>query len=319
VCQVLRHHGTSSPWHIVCSQQTREYPTLLNFCKWVAGIPGKAFNNNSAWKGSFMLFQSSERKHNESNVTGRMIRIPVILLFLITLLFCVACKPESNEPISTQPQQTPSQNNVSNSPVMYVYIDENPEVWAEKVFIDTINTLVNDGIIEFDFNDFRFSFNDEELQWLDEAAAHIYYAELDPLKGKVVMASCDYRGVFNVYDCYDLTYQNHSYPQYTPSYTNSSPLFSNSAPELFADTIAECDYLVLFGGFISRYDAEYFEDGSDRIGITTLVLVINANEKILLHIKALDEDLPEASSGSDQTFGTVDKDAAYSYIGSLLS
>ena len=88
-------------------------------------------------------------------------------------------------------------------------------------------------------------------------------------------------------------------------------------PAFYAGSIEECDYLIVFGGFESDRDREYYKGGADRVEITTLVLVFDAREKELLHLKSLGTFLPNWKTNNPVGLAYVVK--VYEYIISLMA
>lgn len=92
--------------------------------------------------------------------------------------------------------------------------------------------------------------------------------------------------------------------------------FEEADPSLFADTVEECTTLVVYKGLESKVDENYYEDGSDRIQITTYVFVIDVAERRLLHIKAVSSNSPGVITTSN--VGTVDTSGAFIYMAELF-
>ena len=92
--------------------------------------------------------------------------------------------------------------------------------------------------------------------------------------------------------------------------------------EVFADTIDECRYLIAYGGCNSNVVENYYavspvaEGIRDRTDVTTLVLIIDAKEKRILHIENIGTDIPAAQT-TDPT-GNVLNEKAIEYIDNLL-
>ena len=81
--------------------------------------------------------------------------------------------------------------------------------------------------------------------------------------------------------------------------------------------IDECDYIIVFGGYISLADEDYYMGGYNRYGMTMLVFVIDARDMTCLHIESVYTDLP--GSPTDHTTGHKDRTAAEEYIAELLT
>ena len=96
----------------------------------------------------------------------------------------------------------------------------------------------------------------------------------------------------------------------------------NVPAEVFADTTDECRYLIAYGGCNSNIVENYYaispvaEGIRDRTDVTTLVLIIDAKEKRILHIENIGTDIPAAQT-TDPT-GKVLNEKAIEYIEKLL-
>lgn len=81
--------------------------------------------------------------------------------------------------------------------------------------------------------------------------------------------------------------------------------------------IDACDYIIVFGGYKSLADEDYYMGGINRYGMTMLVFVIDARELTCLHIESVSTDLP--GSPTDHTTGYLDRESAEEYIAELLA
>ncbi len=92
--------------------------------------------------------------------------------------------------------------------------------------------------------------------------------------------------------------------------------------EVFADTTDECRYLIAYGGCISNVEENYYSvspvaDGiRDRTDVTTVVLIIDAKEKRILHIENIGTDIPPDQT--DDPTGSIMTEKALEYIKELL-
>ena len=96
--------------------------------------------------------------------------------------------------------------------------------------------------------------------------------------------------------------------------------------EVFADNLDECRYLIAYGSCYSNVVENYYsisptaEGSFDRTDVTTIVLVIDARERTVLHIENIGTDVPGGSvdAAKSEHFGKMLTDEARAYISKLL-
>ena len=94
--------------------------------------------------------------------------------------------------------------------------------------------------------------------------------------------------------------------------------FEHALPSHFANSIDECDTLIVYSGFESGRNVNYYSNGADRVSITTIVLVIDAKARELQHIEIIGTDSPSSVTDMSHTTGRLKDKEAEQYIASLV-
>ena len=93
-------------------------------------------------------------------------------------------------------------------------------------------------------------------------------------------------------------------------------IYKDIDTEAVARSIDEAEYLIVYCGFVSRVDKEFYNGGIDRTLVTTLVLVIDVQDRSVVHIENVGTDCPDGYI-SDRSRGFALDDAALDYMNGL--
>ena len=233
---------------------------------------------------------------------------------------------------------------------------EEKDLWADGVVLDALNKLVDEGAIaplseDFKLFDKTFEFvptdDGYEIDFLDSAVGARLTGDFSlDLSDGAKVAICRQGGKVDpntgerLYDlevvhtnkdgAFSTAVKQHDEKLLATPTLKPSGYFNMLDPavpqDVFADTIDECRYLIAYGGCHSNILENYFSispeaKGSiDRTDTTTVVLVIDAQQRTVLHIENIGTDIPKA--GGDLTrgdhIGDTLTEEANAYISKLL-
>ena len=210
----------------------------------------------------------------------------------------------------------------------YFALGEGLGRWAEDLFGDCYQKLVDAGSIELpqegDPNEF-FVFDDEhELRFLDEELGARLSADLSVDLDDVIFCAGNRGAGLNLTVYLDPFTEGEyaSYPRFYPATYMISGSFADpivvpeGAADRFADSLDECRYVVAYVGLYSRVEDEFYMGGADRTHATTLVVVMDAQNREFVHIRNVGTDVPPTTT-QWPTGGTLYQEAQ-DYMGSLL-
>ena len=198
------------------------------------------------------------------------------------------------------------------------------------LFFDCRQKLVDAGAIELpsesDPNEFfLFNSDDCELSFLDEESAEQLTADLSADLDNVIFFSGQDswsvgRGVYlNARTDDELA----DYPAYYPNgyMINGSSSDSFPIPEdktdQFANSLDDCHYVVAYMGLQSRVDEDFYDTPTaDRVTVTTLVVVMDAQTREFVHIHTVGSDTP--GMVTEDPTGSTMWDEARDYMVTLL-
>ncbi len=251
----------------------------------------------------------------------KSVKLIVLLISLaMTATLCLACGTGgSSNDESNASQDTPSAN--SATPAATEQTDpyatrQAANAWAQEVFEATMENMEAEA--GFDYvpgqnPTFATGFDDTRdtgyvpLFQNSELRDQLINAPVT-LPGKVITAGSD----DDSFTAYDTSEEDLLPGQPRFQYWE----FEEADPALFADTVEECDTLVIYKSFATKVDEEYYDTGDDRIHVSTFVFVIDVNEKRLLHIKSVATDAP--GNITSTTVGSPDREAALAYMAGLF-
>ena len=95
-------------------------------------------------------------------------------------------------------------------------------------------------------------------------------------------------------------------------------ILANVPTDAFANSIDECDYLVVYDSGASHIDEGYYT-GIDRQSTTTLALVVNMREGKVAHIENIGTDTPGKRVKIGQNRGKMLWDECAEYLNTLLT
>ena len=202
--------------------------------------------------------------------------------------------------------------------------------WVNDLFFDCRQKLVDAGAIELpsesDPNEFfLFNSDDCELSFLDEESAEQLTADLSADLDNVIFFSGQDswsvgRGVYlNARTDDELA----DYPAYYPdgymingSSSDSFPIPEDKTDQ-FANSLDDCHYVVAYMGLQSRVDEDFYDTPTaDRVTVTTLVVVMDAQTREFVHIHTVGSDTP--GMVTEDPTGSTMWDEARDYMVTLL-
>ncbi|MDL2252898.1 hypothetical protein LJC49_02335 [Ruminococcaceae bacterium OttesenSCG-928-I18] len=198
--------------------------------------------------------------------------------------------------------------------------EKDPKGWAQGIFDKSLQKLAEQGAVEYDPEEFLFTFEETEAgdftPLLTSDALALYGDSPVTIGERVIYSLCKPDGEIVVFknDGSDL-----NLPVYTPVQPDDIARLTDVDPARFANKLKECDTLIVYGGFESERSQDYYMGGMDRVKTTTLVFVIDAREKEILHIEVIGTDAPGNMTDVGYTTGhTLDEEAAQ-YVSALLN
>ena len=261
---------------------------------------------------------------------------------------------ESEEDAAAEAERQAEIDRLTGLEEAYLKTVDEKDDWADGVVLDSLNKLAADGVIAelpedfaiFD-NVFEFRPTDDgyDINYLDEEAKERLTGDfsLDLSDGSKVALCCELKKVNEDGSrLRDMTvpytdkegefstsvYRHDEVLLATPTlmpggWAGTFGMLRESIPqEVFADSVDECRYLIAYGGCEANVAEDYyglipFSEGTiDRTDITTIVVVIDAVEREVLHIEIIGTDVPEASTESP--YGDQLTEEAITYIMELL-
>lgn len=246
-------------------------------------------------------------------------------LTLLLMLSMVACSIQSTQEQSTQDETESNESVVEEVPAQtYSDVDEDAHAWALTVFDDALQKLVDQNYLNYEAGtyDFQYNSNPETIHFLHQDAVEQYLLDPIVLEGKVVFVSWKQSSHEFVVEGKNPEYPDtldSTRPTYCPVETGGYIIYPDIEIDRFANSIDECDYLILYGGFESSRDVGYYTGGVDRVGTTTQVFIVDAKTHELVHVEWIDTDLPGFSTESTHTTGTINVADMKKYLVSLLA
>jgi len=107
-------------------------------------------------------------------------------------------------------------------------------------------------------------------------------------------------------------------PRFTPVLQDVGIQVISVSPERFADSLEECDTLIVYGGYVTARQADFYGKGVDRVTVATLVFVIDVREAKLLHIEVISVWRPGEVTYEGMTTGRTKINEARLYVTDLL-
>ncbi|MBP5261612.1 MAG: leucine-rich repeat domain-containing protein [Clostridiales bacterium] len=200
----------------------------------------------------------------------------------------------------------------SDSPVLVPEADDpdlTDEDWAVSLIRDAVDKLIAEGSVEessispYDLIGFDGEGNIAFTS--DEAAAAYANAELDE-EGRIIWGCYTGNGC-SVF--IKSSNDNASVPHYACIEDRDTP------QDAFAETRGQCRYFIIYAGIVSRVDENFYEGAIDRRTMATVVFVIDAVDREVVHIKYIGSDCPGAVT--DHTTGKVMFTEAMEYMDSI--
>ncbi len=170
-------------------------------------------------------------------------------------------------------------------------------------------------------------------EWLSNWAAGVLAEALEkpaageklslPLSGKTILVyhDCYWGSKCNVYRKTE-TGRKDPHPKdpfFQPVYSNGEPVYPSVLASVWAETVENCDWLIVYGGFETDREKNYYFGGTDRVTVETRVYVLDVREKQSVLLEVIGVDKPGRRTEMDHTSGRVMFDEAEAFISRLLS
>ena len=107
-------------------------------------------------------------------------------------------------------------------------------------------------------------------------------------------------------------------PFFFPKGTRGEVLYNGENTEIYADSLEECRYFICYAGFAAHTDEDFYGSGTDREIVTTVVFIIDAVSREVVHIEVIGSDVPGAVVEIGKNRGVTKYEEAEQYILSLL-
>ena len=208
--------------------------------------------------------------------------------------------------------------------------------WADDVVCDALNNLADDGVIAEPAGDATylqeaFEYYHDDIAFLDKEAGNELSGNYSLPEGKVIMGWFD----SITSDAAHSTEVFYANGNWGPADHNEPTLFYPQSmfgvfdqyimqdalrdvpTDAFADSIDECDYLIVFDAVDSNIKEKYYAGGYDRISVTTLALVIDVNRGKVVHIENVGTDTPGDYQVTNNS-GSMLKQKLAEYLDGLL-
>ena len=208
--------------------------------------------------------------------------------------------------------------------------------WADDVVCDALNNLADDGVIAEPAGDATylqeaFEYYHDDIAFLDKEAGNELSGNYSLPEGKVIMGWFD-SITSDAAHSTEVFYANGNwgpadhdeptlfYPQSMfgvfDQYIMQDAL-RDVPTDAFANSIDECDYLIVFDAVDSSIKEKYYAGGYDRISVTTLALVIDVNRGKVVHIENVGTDTPGDYQVTNNS-GSMLKQKLAEYLDGLL-
>ena len=166
--------------------------------------------------------------------------------------------------------------------------------------------------------------------WLDNWAGEIYNEALKqpvtsdqpdiPLEGKMILAVLGLDGKCGTCDKYSMMAKNDPHPDdpfFQPVLSNGQPKYTSIPASCWANTVEECEWLILYGGFETGRNKGFYGGNIDRVIVTTRVYVVDPKEKRIVMEETIGTDTPGIKTKNPK--GQVLYDEAEKFIIRLVT
>ena len=266
--------------------------------------------------------------------------IVVLSLLILVLSACGGGKPETQTPgtsasaetetesIPETETETETEKETRASRVELGHREDDPSdeallEWADSLYNDALQKLAADGyipplgedpeqILEF----FVGSGGHYAVKFLNSTAEDMLTGELDEKPDMVIVGTPT-----AVYHTYYRQVVDQTVPYFFPSTssnTNVGVLHYGENSEIYADTLDECRYFIYIRPFISHVDEDFYSGGWDRTIVTTVVFIIDAENREVVHIETIGTDVPGTIVSMGEHKGKAKWEEAQAYILALL-
>lgn len=221
-------------------------------------------------------------------------RIVSLLLAALMLLVLCACGKDT---VSLKDPETGSRSEIS--------------TWATELYNDGLDYMFDHGFKESEFG--RGLYCSKNNPRMTERGGSSW-------KGKYIVASLGSGGtVIPKYKTSEYGGEDsfHDYPFFTPVGIDGQLRYPNLPAKVWANSREECDYLVVYGGYTSKVDKNYYTavysgggaGSADRVTVTTMYCVIDAHTGKVVNVSKVGTDTPGDYGVSSNIGKLLDKEA----------
>lgn len=184
--------------------------------------------------------------------------------------------------------------------------------WADEVYKDALQKLVDDGIataypeegsFKFIFQPFYKTYFPETPS--DEAVQQLF-RDYIRLAGSSILAFRDLRNRLDVYT--RTANADPVLPYFTPVRSDGTLIYDTLPSEAWATGIEECSCLIVYGRYEVKREEKFYYGGVDRVTTETLVIYIDAANREVVHIACVGDETPPSTS--DHNVGLVCQEEA---------
>ncbi len=269
---------------------------------------------------------------------SRFLKRCILLFGLLSVLLLSACggsrpqvtEPETELPAETETEsitetETETEKETKASRVEPGEREDDPSgeellAWSDSLYNEAVQKLADAGYIPAlgDTDETKIAFGTSDsghytVQFLNGEAKARLTGKFDITPDMVITATPD--GVY----CSSYRQRvDQTVPFFFPANTKAGLLHYGENTEIYADTIGECQYLIYTRPFISHVDEGFYSGGWDRTLVTTVVFIIDATTREIVHIEVIGTDVPGASVSMGANKGKPKWEEAEEYILGLL-
>ena len=166
--------------------------------------------------------------------------------------------------------------------------------------------------------------------WLDNWARELLEETLEqpvsaeqpeiPLRGKMILAYKELNGKCNVYGKYSMMAKEDPHPEdpfFQPVVSTGQPVLPEVPASCWAESVEECDWLIIYGGYETSRTKGYYGGNIDRVVVETRVHVLDPREKRIVLTEIIGSDVPGIRTTNPT--GRVKFDEAEACIVKLLT
>lgn len=198
---------------------------------------------------------------------------------------------------------------------------DNPDItdeeWASEVFYDAVDKMFDaKEVYRSDLGkDSLFKFEAGKIKFKNAKVQEKYTSNYKGVDQKVIWAIKHTEGNNDEERIPVSTLNKNSEAGRGVPEFYSQSAEERASEEDFADTRGECGYLIVYGGFISRKEKNYYKGGISRNTVSTEVFVIDAVKKEVIHIEHIGTNAPQAVTTTPT--GSILSNDALNYMANI--